>query len=327
MRFRPTTINHIARCICGDDPLPFPYRTGKDLSEFFGGLGLDFRQQGQSRNDFARAALTSINLVAPKEDNLPSPQMISIIEELMSIEYFNGSSQERVNYREALDRINTILSDYALEIVLPRPGGLAQLRQSDGNYVSSALMQYEATRKITFCPSVFKIPMEVVARDLVAVMMPFAAHFSPVYEAIGAACCLAKLRCQRADDIWKDSTIIQDIFHLIFTSTIVIVDFTEKNPNVMYETGIAHTLGKHVVPITQSMDDVPFDLKQHRVLKYLPNTEGLNKLQSSLSRRLTTIIDQNYMYASQDQDRPVSGGAESRRAAIQNQVEYDDIPF
>ena len=189
-------------------------------------------------------------------------------------------------------------------------------------------MRHEATRKITFCPSVFKAPAEEVAPDLVAVMMPFAAHFSSVYEAIKTACRFANLRCQRADDIWKDSTIIQDIFHIIFTSSIVIVDFTEKNPNVMYETGIAHTLGKHVVPITQSMDDVPFDLKQHRVLKYLPNTEGLNKLQSSLSRRLTTIIDQNYTYASQDQDRPVSGGAESRRATIQNQVvEDDDIPF
>lgn len=92
------------------------------------------------------------------------------------------------------------------------------------------------------------------------------------------------------DDIWANSAIIQDIFDLIFVSSIVVVDFTGKNSNVMYETGIAHTLGKHVVPITQSIDDVPFDLQSHRVLKYLPNSEGLASLQTDLARRLATLV-------------------------------------
>ena len=161
--------------------------------------------------------------------------------------------------------------------------------------MSSVVARHDAVRKITFCPSVFRVPAEGVAQDLVAVMMPFASHFDTVFDSIKAACLEARLRCQRADDIWKDSTIIQDIFHLIFTSNIVIVDFSEKNPNVMYETGIAHTLGKQVVPITQSMDDVPFDLKQHRVLKYLPNRE-LSRLRTELTCRLLTIIEQNIIF-------------------------------
>jgi hypothetical protein len=69
----------------------------------------------------------------------------------------------------------------------------------------------------------------------------------------------------------------------------VVVDFTGKNPNVMYEMGIAHTLGKHVVPITQSVEDVPFDIRHHRVLKYLPNAEGLAALQASLSPPLASL--------------------------------------
>ena len=145
---------------------------------------------------------------------------------------------------------------------------------------------------MTFCPSVFNIPTEKVERDLVAVMMPFAAHFNSVHTSITKACIWAGLRCKRVDDIWANSTIIQDIFQLICTASIVVVDFSEKNPNVMYETGIAHTIGKHVVPITQSMDDVPFDLKQHRVLKYLPNSEGLLKLETALSIRLRTITEE-----------------------------------
>ena len=98
------------------------------------------------------------------------------------------------------------------------------------------------------------------------------------------------LECLRADDIWEDSTFIQDIFSLIFRSHLVVVDFTGRNPNVMYETGIAHTLGKTVVPITQSLDDIPSDLGHHRALKYLPNEEGYRDLSNSLWKRFKPLF-------------------------------------
>lgn len=144
-------------------------------------------------------------------------------------------------------------------------------------------------RKITFSPSVFSIPNSDVEQDLVAVMMPFGAHFSSVHQAIIAACGNAGRRCLRADDIWEESTVIQDVFNLIFRAHVVIVDFSGKNPNVMYETGIAHTLGKHVIPISQSLDDVPFDIKHHRVLKYLPNAEGMQDLRTALATKLRQV--------------------------------------
>ena len=43
---------------------------------------------------------------------------------------------------------------------------------------------------------------------------------------------------------------------------------------MFYETGIAHTLGKHVIPITQSSDDVPFDLRHHRYILYTTTVRG-----------------------------------------------------
>lgn len=67
------------------------------------------------------------------------------------------------------------------------------------------------------------------------------------------------------------------------------VDFTGKNPNVTYETRIAHTLGKHVIPITQSLADladVPFDMRHHRALAYLPNAEGFAALEAALGKKL-----------------------------------------
>jgi len=154
----------------------------------------------------------------------------------------------------------------------------------NAEYISSA----PSERKITFAPSVFQIPDGPIRADQVAVMMPFAPNFTPVYDAIKKAAS-PNFECVRADDIWNHSTFIQDIFSLIYLSAVVVVDFTGKNPNVMYETGIAHTLGKHVVPITQSLYDLPSDMQHHRVLKYLPNNEGLRALEESLGKKLDSL--------------------------------------
>jgi hypothetical protein len=175
----------------------------------------------------------------------------------------------------------------------------------ESTYISAKPSQ----RRITFAPNAFQVPDGYAELDLVAVMMPFSMEFTGVYEAIKQACLSSSLRCLRADDIWEESTIIQDIFNLIFRAQIVVVDFTGKNPNVMYETGIAHTLGKHVIPISQSLDDVPFDMRHHRVLKYLPNKEGLTKLSSDLAVKLSQFKLIN--------------------STLQNTIaqEEDDIPF
>jgi len=144
-------------------------------------------------------------------------------------------------------------------------------------------------KKITFAPNVFSVPDLILEGDLIALMMPFASEFRPVSETIKAAADTMGFRCLRADDIWDESTIVQDIFNLIFRSRAVIADFTGKNPNVMYETGIAHTLGKIVIPITQYMNDIPFDMQHHRTLRYLLNQEGLLELKKGIEGRLNSI--------------------------------------
>lgn len=147
----------------------------------------------------------------------------------------------------------------------------------------------EPGRRIVFAPSVFNVPDGDPDPNLVAVMMPFDAAFNPVFTAITKACFVTDFDWQRADDMWEHSTVIQDIFSLIFRSTIVVCDFSGRNPNVFYEAGIAHTLGKHVIPLARSEDDIPFDLRHHRYLQYLNNTQGLEDLSTGLAKRLATL--------------------------------------
>lgn len=135
-------------------------------------------------------------------------------------------------------------------------------------------------------PRVFRLPDAPVENDLVSVMMPFAPQFDGLFATLVECCQALGLRCQRADDIWLNDAVIEDVVHLIATSRTVIADLTGKNANVFYETGIAHTLGKDVVLLTQSHDDIPFDLRHLRYLHYLNNGEGHQALSVQLQRRL-----------------------------------------
>lgn len=139
-------------------------------------------------------------------------------------------------------------------------------------------------------PKIFQFPTEMeFDPHLVAVMMPFSSNFNPVYESLKAGVEAAGMRCLRADDIWNSDHIINDVLALIWQARVVIADLSGKNPNVFYEAGIAHTLGRDTILLAQSMDDVPFDLRAIRALTYLNNSEGRAVMADMVTRRLRTI--------------------------------------
>ena len=139
-------------------------------------------------------------------------------------------------------------------------------------------------------PNVFQVSeLENIEPSLISAMMPFSPEFGRVYTALQQTAIEAGLRCRRADDIWENPFVIQDVVSLIDKSSIVICDCTGRNPNVFYEIGIAHTLGREVILITQAPNDVPFDLRHLRFVQYLNNGEGLQQLQATLLPRLQAL--------------------------------------
>ncbi|MEH6721575.1 MAG: hypothetical protein V7704_22095 [Aurantimonas endophytica] len=140
-------------------------------------------------------------------------------------------------------------------------------------------------------PTVFPLAEhENLDPHLASAMMPFAAGFNAVFDAIRDAAEGAGLRCRRADDIWENASIIQDVVSLIDRSRIVICDCSGRNPNVFYEAGIAHTLGREVILIAQSDQDIPFDLRHLRYVHYVDNDQGRAELSATLCTRMQTII-------------------------------------
>ena len=127
-----------------------------------------------------------------------------------------------------------------------------------------------------------------IKNDLdVFVAMPFASELKPVYEDHIKPCCeRLGLSVARADDFFTDRSIVEEIWNAINSAKAVIADCTNKNPNVFYEIGIAHTIGKPVIFITQNRDDAPFDIRYIYNIEYTFTPRGMKAFEERLSEAL-----------------------------------------
>lgn len=113
------------------------------------------------------------------------------------------------------------------------------------------------------------------------VLMPFSEQFNDIYQlGIKPACVKAGAYAERVDEQLFQNSILDRIFNQISKADIIISDMTGRNPNVFYETGYAHALGKNVVLLTQNGDDIPFDLQHYphiiyesKIIKLIPELE------------------------------------------------------
>jgi len=101
------------------------------------------------------------------------------------------------------------------------------------------------------------------------VIMPFAAPIGDYYKAIyKPALEAAGLQVTRGDDFFNPRPILDDIRASVASSDLLLADLTGRNPNVFYELGLAHAIGKSVILTSQRVDDIPFDLRHVRVIEY-----------------------------------------------------------
>jgi len=134
------------------------------------------------------------------------------------------------------------------------------------------------------CEPLFGIPEMSSSSAEVFVVMPFTKRLAPVYEDhIKAVAEGLGLSVARADDFFSTHSIIEDVWRALYHARVVIADCTGRNPNVFYELGIAHTLGRPVVLVAQDQDDIPFDVRHIRSLVYDFTPRGMAKLEQDLA--------------------------------------------
>ena len=108
-----------------------------------------------------------------------------------------------------------------------------------------------------------------LSRAYVFVLMPFAGDYDDIYR-VGIKEPLETLgvRCERADEVQFAGSVMERVFERIRSARLIVADMTGRNPNVFYEVGYAHALRKQTVLLTQSADDIPFDLRGENHIVY-----------------------------------------------------------
>ena len=128
--------------------------------------------------------------------------------------------------------------------------------------------------------------------EICFVIMPFGGRFDEIYTQIYAPAIQSMgLEPLRADEIYDNQAIFQDIDRCIQEAAVILADVTGRNPNVNYELGAAHALKKEVIIVTAEPKDVPFDYRHIRYLAY--NTEDLDwnqTLKAGIQKTLLTVL-------------------------------------
>ncbi len=169
------------------------------------------------------------------------------------------------------------------------PSSLFELKQVLKDAVE--VFRTKPETKIVDTPKMLDFATE---KDLCFIVMPFSIEsLNIVYEDFVKPVVTEKcnLRSLRGDDVFGSNVIMEDIAKSIQKSRLIIADLTSKNPNVFYEVGIAHALNKQVLLMTQSIDDVPFDLRHRRALVYEYSPRGCKKLEKDLFENLQDMLN------------------------------------
>jgi len=69
---------------------------------------------------------------------------------------------------------------------------------------------------------------------------------------------------------------------------VILADLTKHNPNVFYEMGLAHALGKTIIMIKQKDSvAVPFDVSRHKYFEY--DLQKLGELETWLGKAFRSV--------------------------------------
>lgn len=102
-----------------------------------------------------------------------------------------------------------------------------------------------------------------------------------------------------AHTIQKLGSINDQIFRHILESDLIISNLTGLNPNVMYETAVAHSFGKPTIMVSEHDTTLPFDLTTDRTIFFEDSISGTGELIMELSQKIEEL------QVNKDTDNPV----------------------
>jgi hypothetical protein len=120
------------------------------------------------------------------------------------------------------------------------------------------------------------------------VAMPYGpTWFQLVRDVIVNAASAANFKVEVSLDLATPGPVTDQIWQGIRRSDVVAADISGHNPNVFYELGLAHALGKEVILISQATEKLPFDISTSRLLTY--DLSDLPALEISLGEAFNAV--------------------------------------
>lgn len=168
------------------------------------------------------------------------------------------------------------------------------MQKAQDNIVPSTLTG-GAGHEITVNPIFGEPNKNVQFHSDIFMIMPFREEYDAVYKnVIVPTIHDMNLTVKRGDEFNSVSgQIMSEVWAAINACRLVIVETSQENANVYYELGIAHTLGKPAILITQARDieDFPFDIRHLRFIVYENTIAGGEKLEADLKQSIIWIIN------------------------------------
>jgi hypothetical protein len=114
-------------------------------------------------------------------------------------------------------------------------------------------------------------------------LMPFNRNYDNLYTNIRLICEDNDIECQRSDEVVEPGFILKQILELILQSQLILAVIDGRNPNVFYEIGIAHALGKTVILLAEDTKaNKVYDISYNRMILYSSMLDLKKKLGNAL---------------------------------------------
>lgn len=182
--------------------------------------------------------------------------------------------KKRKEIEEQMDRLYAELtdSDTARYVDLNRLVFLGQPNTGEiqTNYSDAFLRQFGLDQK--------QIKVE---ENAAAFLTPFNAEGDKLYQYCKQVLLDGGITLRRSDDFYAKDDILMNIVSLIVRSEFIVANIDGRNPNVYYELGIAHAIGKNTILISRGDRDlmeIPIDLRQKRIILYETEEDLAEKL-------------------------------------------------
>jgi len=125
---------------------------------------------------------------------------------------------------------------------------------------------------------------------------PFSDEFEPVLNQIIIAASGLKLQPVCTKHIQQAVDFVTDFKDGIRSACVVVAVLSPEkatskpNPNVLYELGFAHAIGKPIVMLTTDPGNVPSDLEKQYLQKYDPDLNLVGTIQNAITRKIEHMV-------------------------------------